>query len=509
MHDLASQSQLEEVTKQTMNLMKDATTQGMTTADGLYGFGLESPAKLIMPVSTNFLNSIPRKKADKGSAAARWKAIVAYKGSGYQRQRPTTAFGQSGSLVQTVEQDFVAPYAPLALGDTVQMDAQAMARGFDNLRAKSGIKTLYEMKITEDIQALGGQSFALQTPSAPTLTYSSTGGTITNGGGSAATWQVVACAVPMEGYHYGNPNHAAGSSDGNGGTYYGPLSTVASAAATVSVPTGATTGSIAATVPSVPGAVAYDWYIDNGAGTLYYSGLRTNQNVATFTAATSTALPQPPVADASADPNAYNGYIASLVGDYTNAGQVKRGSGTRASGATIISLNGQTLTGNDGTITEIDNILLTFGQDLEMSPTRLVMNNQQAYDISSKMFATGGLRVMIEAGKQQDNLYGGTYIQRYINKASNGQILQIVVDPHIPYGTILGVTDVLPYPDNTIDSVLEIQTLEEYHQVEYAMARLPGQANGGPRYDYEIRCEEVFKNYFPAGGFILQDIAAG
>jgi hypothetical protein len=506
----ATQNQLDEITKQTMNMMKDATTQGFTTGDGLYGFGLEAPAKLIFPLTTPFLNSIPRKKAGQGSDAARWKAIVGFKGSGYRRQRPTTGFGYAGNLVQTVEQDFVAPYKPISLGDSVQMDAQAMARGFDNLRAKSGIKTLYELKIGEDIQALGGQNFALQTPSAPSLTYSATGGSITNGGGAAVTWKVVACAVPIEGFHYGDPTHTAGSSDGNGGTYLGPLSTVASTAATVSVPAGATTGSITTTVTSVPGAAAYDWYVDNGlGGNLFFTGLRTTTNTATITAAALDTNPTPPAADASADQNSFNGYVASLVGDYTSGGQVTRGTGTRASGATIVSLNGATLTGNNGSIQEIDNVLLSLGQNLELSPTRLVMNNQQAFDMTDKMFATGGFRVMLQAGQKQDTLTGGVYIERYINKAWQGQMLQIVVDPHVPPGTIIGCTDVLPYPDNTVDSVLEIQTLEEYHQVEYAMARIAGQANGGPRYDYEIRAEEVLKNYFPAGGFIIQNIGQG
>ncbi|WDL97806.1 hypothetical protein [Alicyclobacillus sp. ALC3] len=495
MQTAQAQSDLEKITQQTMDLFKDATTTGWTTADGLTGFGLEDVAKLIYPLVTPFLNSIPRDKAGQGSAAARWKAIT---GFGYQKQRPTQSFGYAGSLVQTVEQDFVAPYAVLTLGDSVQRDAQTLARGFDNLRAKSGIKTLYELKTGEDVIAIGGQTFALQSLSAPTATYSSSGGSITNTTASAVTWKFVVAARTTEGYHYGGPNSAQGN-----------METAASADVTVSVPAGATTGSVDLTVPFVAGAAIYDWYTDNGAGgSLYYTGVSTTTNTATVTAAAPDTNPVAPTADASADAQAFNGYIASLVGDYTSGGQVTRGTGTRASGASVTSLDGKTMTGNNGSIQEIDNVLLYLAQNFQVSPTRLIVNPQEAFNMTDKMFNTGGFRVMLQAGQKQDALTGGTYIERYINKAWQGQMLPIVVDPHLPPGTIMGVTDVLPYPDSTISSVLKIETQEEYSQIEYAMSRQSG-ANGGPRYDYEVRSIEVMKNYFPAGGFLIQNVANG
>jgi hypothetical protein len=492
----AAQSDLEKITQQTMDLMKDAQTNGFTTADGLYGFGLENVAKLIFPLVTPFLNSIPRKLAAQGSAAARWKAIV---GFGYTKPKPTVQFGAPGTIVTTVEQDYVAPYAVLSLGDTVQMDAQTLARGFDNLRAKSGIKTLYELKKAEDIIAIGGQTFALQVPGTPSGTYSSTGGQISNGGASAVTWKFAVAARTAEGYQYGVPT-AAGQQ----------MSTPASATVSVSVPAGATTGSVTLSVTSVPGAAVYDWYCDNGqGGPLYYTGVSTTVNTVTITAAAPTTNPTAPTQDSSADPQAFNGLIATCVGDYTSSGQVTRGTGTRGSGATIISLDGKTMTGVDGSIQEIDNVLLTLAQQYNVSPTRLIVNPQEAFNMTNKMFATGGFRVMLQAGqKTQDSLVGGAYIESYINKAWQGQMLKIVVDPQVPPGTILGVTDVLPFPDNTIDSVLQIETQQEYQQIEYAMSRGTG-TSGGPRYDYEVRTIEVFKNYFPSGCFIIQNVGNG
>lgn len=487
-----AQADLEKLTEQTLNLFKDSTQTGWTPAQGLYQYGLENVAKLIYPLVTPFRNSVKRTKAAVGAGAARWKAIV---GFGYTKQLPTQAFTYAGNQVQTVEQDFTAPYQLLSLGDTVSMDAQTLARGFDNLRAKAGIKVLYELMTGEDVVALGGQAFALQAPGAPTLAFSNTGGQIANAGTAAVNWKVGVAVGTIESYWYG----------GSGAQ---PMMTAVTAGQenTVAVAAGTTTGSIKASVAAVAGAAVYYWFDDGGTGgALKFNGSSTVNAYTLVAAGTGFA---PPGADSSADANAFNGLLASLAGDYTNGGLVTRGTGTRGSGATFKSLDGATLTANNGTIQEIDNVLVTLSQTLKISPTRFLMNPQQAFDISDKMFASGGFRVMLQAKDRRDQGIGGLYLEDYINKAFNGQAIKMVVDPQVPPGTILGVCDVLPYPDNTIDSVLEIETQEDYQQIEYAMSRQAG-ANGGPRYDFEVRTIETLKNYFPAGGVVISNIGNG
>lgn len=479
---------LEKLTQQTFDLMKDATTTGITTADGLTGFGLEPVAKLIVPVATQFRNSVKRTKAPSGSTAARWKAIVGY---GYTQPDVSVSFGSAATLDTIVEQDYVAPYQVIGLGGTVWRDAEVLARGFDNVRATSSIKTMYELMNGEDIKDIGGQQFALQVPAAPTLVAQSSGGSIGTG-----TWKVAVAARTAEGVAYGTPLTAGQA-----------RSTPASPAGSVTIASGST-NSIVASVAYVAGAFCYDWYTDNGlGGSLYYYGT-SSVNTITITAAAPNTNPTAPATDSSANALSYNGFAATLVGDYTANGQVTRGTGTRASGATISSLNGATMTGVDGSIQEIDNLLLTIAQTYKLSPTRFLMNPQEAYNMTNKIFATGGFRVMLQVGRQQDALTGGTFLERYINKAWQGQAIQIVVDPNVPAGHILGITDTLPYPGNRISGVLECETQEEYTEVPYATARVAG-GGGGPRYDYEVRCIKVLKNYFPAGAFILHNVANG
>lgn len=486
------QDLMTKMTAQTLQLFKDASsTTGWNTGLGLTGFGLENVAKLLFPVVTPFRNTLPRPKAPAGAGAARWKAIVGY-GSSYSRQRPTLGFGYAGSIVDTVEQDFVAPYQPLSLGDSVQLDAQILAQGFDDLRAKAGVKLLYELMVGEDIIALGGQSFALQQPTSPTLVYSSTGGSM----GTAGTYYVGVACRTLENYWYNSPATATGGQTNN-------------ANATVTVPSAQTTGSVTASVTYVPGAFVYDWYMGTAANTMYYVG-SSSTNTYTITAIPTTGQ-LAPSADASADANAFNGLAATLVGSYTSSGMATRGtSNARDSGAFISSLDGATMTASAGTISQIDAVLQQIYAAVKVSPTRMLVNPQQAADITDLTMGTGSnsiVRVILpdEQGPRS-GLTAGQYVDSYVNKAANGQVMKIVTDPQVPPGHIFLITDVLPFPDASVDSVLSIETQADYMQYEYGINRNAGAANGGPRYDFETRCIEVLKNYGPAFMGIIHNV---
>lgn len=477
-------------------LTKDATVQGYTTALGITGYNLEAPAKSLFPVLAPFRNSVPRVKAPKGAPAAHWKAITAINATNV---RATTAFGYAGALVSTTEKDFMATYQVISLGDSVQYDAQIQAEGYQDLRATSGINLLYALMEQEDVIMLGGQNFTLGTPSAPTLTPSTSGGSI-----GAVNVSVAVVARTMQGYF-----------DGKGTPASTPTSTGAL--------TG-TTNSVVATVAAVAGAVVYDWYVGLAAGTLYYY-TSTSVNKATITsvptqAATppTTALPMlgtPPAnaglatTDNSIDANAYNGLIATLIGDYSGGTFVQHGSGT-ASGAYWKSLDGATLTGSSGTIAEIDAALQYLWGNAKVSPTKLLVNSVDHVNMSNKIIASGGAYTLFrpnDVGERQ-SVIGGQLVETYLNKAVNGRAIPIETHPWLPQGTILGVTEKLPYPNNKVANVLEVETLLEYQQIEYAVARSAG-AGGGPRYDFEVRAQEVFKNYFPGAMLIIQNVANG
>jgi len=483
----AALDDLEKVTAETMTLMKDATTTGYTTAMGLQGYELKGPALNLFPVVTPFLNSIPREQAPLGSLATHWKAITAINSGNADPSQP---YGTPGTSIQTTEQDFSASYQLLALGDTVQWDAQALARGFENLKATSAIRLLYALKIEENVKTLGAQQFALQVPGVPVGTASATGGTIA--ASTALDFAVV--AITPEGARY----QVRGTT---------PRGTAASATGTVTTAAGTATNSVALAVAYVAGATQYDWYSGAHSGTLYYSG-SSNVNAFTLTAIATVATPAAPATDTSGNATSFNGLLASCIGDYSPSGQVKRGTGT-TSGAYVTSLDNATLTGANGQIVEIDTALVSLWNTKQIAPSRMIVNVQQSKDLSAKIVATGGATMLVNPndGKSRARIVGGNRVTHYLSPATGTEI-EIVVDPYQPQGTIVMVSDVLPYPDSNVARVFEIETQQEYRLIEYAMSRGTGPA-GGPRWDFEDRVIEVFKNQFPGGCAVIHNVKAG
>jgi hypothetical protein len=498
---------LNQISQETLDAMsgdlKKALATGFTTALGLTGYELAGPAKFLTPVLSPFRNSLARTQAPIGSLASHWKAIT---GINVGNANPFVGYGYAGNLVSTQEQDYTAAYAVLALGDSVQMDAAVLAKGYDDLRSRAGTNLLFNLMIAEDKMSLGGQNFALQQASTPTVTPTTTGGTI-----GAVTVSVAVATRTIENFWFG------------GGS-------VASAAGSSGVLSGST-NQVNATVPAVVGAVAYDWYVGTSATALYYwATTQTNvmPTLKTVLGADSTANTLPPGAvaartgagtnvvatftDSSADSNAYNGLLASLAGDFgTNGSQVTHGAGTN-SGAYFKSLDGAVLTESQGSVNEIDAALLSLWNTARISPTRMLMSAQQHQDVSNHIVHSGGAITMYDPNNlaQRQNGVSGGFVNTYVNKAANGTPIDMVTEPHIPNGTVVIVSDSLPYPDNQVTNVLEIETQQEYQQLEYPPARNAGAGNlGGPRYDLEVRAIEVFKNYFPGGMAVLSNIANG
>lgn len=501
---------LAAITAETLNmfkggedLTKDATTTGYTVGTGLQGYDLRKPARQIVPFLSGFRQRLGRKGAQIGSQRAHWKAITKVNSG---NTSPTTAFGRSGATLQTTEQDFSAAYKLLSFGDTVIWDAEVQAKGFDNVRARSSTNSLLKLMEAEDIILLGGQSFALTQPSAPTLAVATTGGTI-----GAVNVAVAVAARTMEGYYYTNASGV-------------PFQTAASTAANTGALTGTTNKVTASLAAAIPGAVVYDWYVGLAGGTLYYYTSTTTTSVNITSVPTQAQTPNyqttplmvapaatAPAADTSGDANAPDGFLATLTGNYqANSGGVlvPAGSGN-ATGATIIDNKGNGLTGNNGTVAEIDNLLFQLWWNARVSPTVLLVNALDHGNISNKVISSGGAYTLFRPDQlsERQKAIGGSFVTTYLNKAVNGQPIAIESQPWVPQGTIMAMTERVPYPNSEIQEVCEVETLEDYNHFEYGVSRVAGQDNGGPRYDYDVRCTEAFINNAPVAHGVLQNVA--
>ncbi len=502
---------LAAITAETLNmfkagndLAKDATTTGYNVQTGLQGYSLAKPAKQIVPFLSGFRQRLGRKGAQQGSLRSHWKAITKVNSGNVS---PTTAFTRAGAVLQTSEQDFSAAYKLMAFGDTIAWDAEVMAKGFDNVRARSSTNTLLKLMEAEDIILLGGQSFALPRPGTPTLVTAASGGTI-----GAVNVAVAVAVRTMEGYYY---------TDANGN----PFQTAASATpGTTGALTGTTNKVTASLAAAIPGAVVYDWYVGLAGGTLYYYTSTTTTSVAITSVPTQAQTPNyavtplmvtptatAPAADTSGDAQSVDGFLATLTGNFQpNSGGVLVPSGTgNPTGATWVDNKGNGLTGNNGTIVEIDSMLFQLWWNARVSPTVLLVNALDHANISNKIIASGGAYTLFRPDQlnERQKAIGGSFVTTYLNKAVNGQPIPIESQPWVPQGTIIAMTERVPYPNSDIQEVCDVETLEDYNHFEYGVSRVANTDNGGPRYDYDVRTNECFRNYAPVAHGVLQNVA--
>ena len=491
---------LAQVTEDTLSAISKAQTGGIYESTGIYSYDLSGLVSLI-PVVTPFRDIVSRTKATDGNPYMVWRSIMNLTDS---QPDPSMGFDYAAAETQFEEQDFQARYKPTGYSFLVTQDAFDLAMGYSDPYAVMTFNCLNQVLIADDRKQLGAQSFALAAASAPVLTNHITGGTIT---GNTLVYVGVA-ARTGSGYYYGS-----GNSQGNSN----------SATST----SGQNTDSISAVATAQRGAVCYDWFqSSNGTTWYYYTTTTTNTVTMTSLITSNNALPSStacpdlstqwkgaagvPTYNASADngsanANDYDGFMASLCGDYNGTGQwVQVGSNT-ANPSTWASLNGAALTETGGTIYEIQNDLFQpLWTAVKCSPTALMCNAAQAQEIANLILGSGSATTFLNTDSAgRVNVTAGGRVGQIINVPAGGIEVPIEVHVSLPPGTIIARTDRVPFPQANISSVLEQRCLRDTAQFDYGISRVAGVAGGGPRKEGEIRSVSAFANKAPVAMGVL------
>lgn len=469
----------------------------ITTGTGLVWYDLQAPAKSLFPVITPLRNRTPRAPG-RGGTATHWKAITAINTTNVL---PWVPEGFRNNRVTTTEVDKLATYRGFGLEDSVTFEAQYAAVNFEDIRARAAMNLLWAVMIREEIGLLGGNTgVALGQPSAPTVTSSNSGGSL-----ASNTYTVYVVALTQEGF---NTLVLTGTAQGPIATYVvtdpGTLSTQtvngggsqASTGTAGSAITGPS-GSLACSVPVVNGAVAYAWFVSSAGttATAYYSGVSTInsivikvQGLSTYAAASSWA------SDLSQNALAFDGFLSQAFGTSSGAYIASQATGTAGTGTPLTS-------DSAGGITEIETMLKSFYDNSKLGPDYIYVNSQQAYDINKKVIAGGGtplFRFVEEAG--DPGITAGVRVRNYLNRYT-GQEIPIEVHPFLANGTILAITDTLPYPNTNVPQVNVVETRQEYYQLEWPLRTR--------KYELGVYGDEVLICYFLAGLGIINNVAAG
>ena len=493
------------VTEETLAMVQKAESEGLLVSTGVQGYDLSGLVALV-PVNVparNNTSAFPRTIAGMGAQTAVWRSLL-----NINAKQSDAAVGMdyAGSLTKFSEQDCFAPYRPLAKAGRVTLDAVAVARNFADALATAELQTLNQLFIDQDMHIINSQGWSLGTPPTPSLATATTGGSLKK----TVKWEVKVVAKSGANYFVG-----AAAAKGQCGTVLSSGAEIETASTE--------TSTVTATITAVKGAVAYDWYFGEKAGTLYYY-TTTTIGKATFTEkitkanAAPTTLPllnsvEPPsvstevTEDKSYSGNWYNGIIASTLGDYGATGPVKPGSGT-GSGAFWKDFGGSKITATGSSITLLDEINSELWSSVQLSPTAYMVNALQANEITQALLETSAATTFLPPtdADARTNLAGGGYIGRYINKAAGGVPVQIEVHPRVAPGTLIARTDRVPFPGSNIGTVFEVRCQYDTMRFDYAANYNPGNLGGGPRYDFEIRSMETLVNRAPVAQAVVGNI---
>ena len=475
-----------------IDLQKSTFAPASSPTSGLTCYDLELGAKSLYPVLTPLRNAIPR-VSGKGGIQAAWRAITGINVSG---MRIGVSGGNRGGVQVVATADYTASYKGIGIESNVEFEAQYAAQGFDDVRAIAARTGLQSLMLGEEAMLLGGNtSLALGTTPTPTLSGTATGGAL-----AAQTWSVIAVALALDGVINGTVaggiqstitrTNADGSTD-----VFGGGAAARSAAATVAT-TGAT-GSIAASVDPVPGALGYAWFW-GPAGTEVLGAITTITSVLiTATAAGTQTAAALGTVDRSTSALSFDGLLTQAF--------------RPGSGATILTLPpgsagvGTPLTADGaGGIVEVDAVLKSMWDVYRLSPDTIWVNSQEALSISRKILTgNASSAYKYEIAVTRDQLGGGFMARTYLNRFSmaGGSTLDIKVHPNLPAGTILFTTGTLPYPINNVGNVMQVRARQDYYQIEWPLR--------SRKYEYGVYADEVLQHYFPPSLAVITNIANG
>lgn len=499
-----------QVTEDTFKMIK-AATSGIDTSTGVAGIDFLPDLMSWVPVDTPFFNSVPRGQG-KGATAVFWETLLNVNGQqnwqGVQRD-------YAAQIAEISNQYTYSPYAVVGQGGRVTWDAIAQGEDYTDVLAVDTLQTINQQLLALEVNQLNSASFPLPTIGTVSLTAHTTGGSI------GAVEVYVKCAARSGMNWYTGGSGIASTEANTGGALTG------------------TTNSVTATVPDVKSAAGYDWYVGDATGVEYYY-TTTYVNTVLITSIPTAAAEVPtgyaglynagqagpsavPTTDTSYQTYWQNGLLASILGDWPSSlggpvpnvgtnppGLTTPGSGV-SQGAYYASLNGSPLTVQGAAFLEVDTMNKSIYDTYNVTPSRLLMGSQVITDFANAFLDNPQAVTWLTPDAKDGRLHAtmGGHVATYANKTVNGKPIPMWLMPYLPPGKVVAVIDSLPFPGSNVTSALQVRTLYDFFRFDYGANRQLATADGGPRYDFEIRSEQAFVNKAAGICGVLSNIGAG
>ncbi|MEN6630532.1 MAG: hypothetical protein ABFC42_12900 [Sulfuricella sp.] len=486
------------------DLIKSFTQPASATA-GLQAYNLEAPSKKLFPVLTPLRNTIARISGGYASQA-NWKAIT---NINVGNVRGGVAEGKRGGAITHAQAEYFAAFRGFGLENYLTFEANYAAKNYEDIKALA-VQTLLEATmIQEERSILGGNtSVAMGTTPTPSLSTSTTGGTMV-----AQTQSVICVALGLQAYL-----DTVGVNNGSIGQYFDPAVAVVpgqitrtnidgttdtfgggsaqKSAAATQVTTGSTS-TVTATVAPVTGAVGYAWFVGVGGSERLYGVTSINSIVMTAQANGAAQLASTLAAsDNSTSALDFDGLLTQAFKSGSNAYIATQATGVAGTGTPLTS-------DGAGGISEFEAAFIYFYNRYRLSPTKLYLSAQELINITKKVIANGGaplLKLNANVNANTNAIAAGVVVGSYWNKVTGTEV-PLVVHPNMPAGTIFFYTERLPYPLSNVSNVCQMLMRQEYYQLEWPLK--------SRRYEYGVYADGVLQHYAPFSMGVLNNIANG
>jgi hypothetical protein len=346
--------------------------------------------------------------------------------------------------------------------------------------------------IEEELADIGANlSVTLGTPTAPTVTVTNTGGSIADG-----TYNVIVVALTHLGYMASSlASGVAGlvsvtPADGGSAFTYGGGSSQKSSATSTGAISATGANIIKASTPVVAGAVAYAWYVGTSGSEKLEAITLINSMALSALAGThqaATAI----TADNSKNTLGYDGLLYHAWTSGSGAYIKNMATGTAGDGTGLTS-------DGVGGIVEINDMFRSMWDNYRLSPTSIYVSAQESDNITKKVLTATAAQInYVPSGE----FTSGSRVKALLNRfaMNSAPEVPIKIHPNMPAGTVMGVTEQLPYPINGVPNVFEKRLRRDYYQMEWPMRTR--------KYETGVYFDGVLAHYFPPSLGIITNIA--
>lgn len=441
----------------------DDVRKELTSASGIAAYDLEPVGVLLQPVITPLVNTLARVSNTRGGTSSEWRTITSLIAG-----KTFEPFPGEATKSNTLSYNYTAvtaAFAEIGVRDLVTWGAIDAAKGFEtNLKDRAVTNVLFALKIIQEQATLFGRISALgSAPTAPTVTTSTTGGSI---------------ATPTSSYNM-KVRAIVGMGDGT--------NTRGRASSATNFSTTGSTSSLTAYSAVVSGAVQYEWYVDDGNGGAYTLQATTGNASVKLTALVTGGSGVP--ADNSANSNAYNGVIPQI---YANS-----------PAANILSLAVDTTAGlgTDFALANIDGQNKQVWDNAKADPDEIFVSSATCARLTNLWLAANGgpVSYVVPDKGNLGALTGGYRLTGWINKIT-GKQQKVTTHPNMPDGTIMALSYTIPFPTGGDQVGIDVEYSRGYQQVDYALTQRA--------YEFEVYSREVPRLKFSGGAWIINNASS-